>query len=605
MKIVLKTLEWSNMFSYGPNNIIHLDKNPITQLTAINGSGKTSIALIIQELLYSKNIQGIKKGDILNRFIKDNYWNGKLTFYIEKDEYVVSVERRGANSKVILLKNSQDISEHKIPDTYKKIKNILNYEFEVFSQLTYQSSVDLLEFIKATDTNRKKFLINLFNLNKYPTIGEVIKVKLNNIEKQRISTKAKLSTIVDFLNNTIIQEKLIEKSSIEIPEELVIKRNNLENEIKSYQEVCSKIDNNNLLIQEKNSIKLNLTIEEPELVNNKVPQLRREVELLQQDINNLNKKISNLDTSDTCYACHQPIDNSRNIIMIGDIKEEIAKIKNNKDKLETEILEEDNKYNKYLNDLTKWQEAVKNKNRFEQLSQLIDNNIPIDYPDLSNIKQELEKVEKQLLNLKQTKKEVEEYNKKVITHNIKVDTLINQKREFLASKVFVEKELSALDSKVNNLTILRKAFSTTGLVAYKLENITKELEDTINEYLTELSDGQFKVVFRLTGEKLNIIVQDEGKEAPIETVSRGEFSRLQTAILLAVRSILSKIGGNSINLLFLDEISGVLDSDGKEKLIEVLREEDNLNLFLISHDFTHPLLDKVSIEKENKISKIV
>ena len=59
-----------------------------------------------------------------------------------------------------------------------------------------------------------------------------------------------------------------------------------------------------------------------------------------------------------------------------------------------------------------------------------------------------------------------------------------------------------------------------------------------------------------------------------------------------------------MNLLFLDEITGVLDDEGKEKLVDVLREEEDLNVFLISHDFTHPLIDKISIVKENNISKL-
>ena len=67
---------------------------------------------------------------------------------------------------------------------------------------------------------------------------------------------------------------------------------------------------------------------------------------------------------------------------------------------------------------------------------------------------------------------------------------------------------------------------------------------------------------------------------------------------------MSKIGGNHINLLFLDEITGVLDEEGKEKLIEVLQEEFGLNVFLISHDFTHPLIDKIQVKKENNISSI-
>jgi len=70
-KIVLNKLTFSNMFSYGKNNVIDLSNNRITQLTAPNGSGKSSIAMIIQETLFNKNIKGIKKTDILNRWSKE------------------------------------------------------------------------------------------------------------------------------------------------------------------------------------------------------------------------------------------------------------------------------------------------------------------------------------------------------------------------------------------------------------------------------------------------------------------------------------------------------------------------------------------------------
>ena len=60
--IELKKLTFSNMFSYGEKeNSIYFNNNKITQLTAPNGSGKSSIALILQEVLFNKNIKGIKK----------------------------------------------------------------------------------------------------------------------------------------------------------------------------------------------------------------------------------------------------------------------------------------------------------------------------------------------------------------------------------------------------------------------------------------------------------------------------------------------------------------------------------------------------------------
>ena len=167
MEIILKDLKFNNMFSYGSGNTLTLNHSKVTQLTAPNGSGKSTIALIIQELLFGKNIKSIKKGDILNRYLSTSKtWDGSLTFSADNKEYVITSKRTGATTKVSLEEDGIDISEHKVLDTYKKIANILGISFEVFSQLTYQSSTDLLDFIKATDTNRKKFLIKLFGLDK-------------------------------------------------------------------------------------------------------------------------------------------------------------------------------------------------------------------------------------------------------------------------------------------------------------------------------------------------------------------------------------------------------------------------------------------------------
>ena len=198
--ITLNQLSFSNMFSYGNSNKMNLCNNKITQLTAPNGSGKSSIAMIIQEILFNKNVKGIKKSDILNRWAKSKQWSGSIDFEVDNKKYSVSVTRSGAQTKVKLLEDGKDISDHKVLDTYKKIQQILRLDFEVFSQLTYQSSTDLLEFLKATDTNRKKFLINLFNLEKYIQIGERIKSKASVTDRENIKLHGELKSVEDFLN---------------------------------------------------------------------------------------------------------------------------------------------------------------------------------------------------------------------------------------------------------------------------------------------------------------------------------------------------------------------------------------------------------------------
>ena len=47
--IILKTLKWSNCFSYGSNNQLDLQSNIIVQLVGENGAGKSSIPLLLEE----------------------------------------------------------------------------------------------------------------------------------------------------------------------------------------------------------------------------------------------------------------------------------------------------------------------------------------------------------------------------------------------------------------------------------------------------------------------------------------------------------------------------------------------------------------------------
>ena len=609
--ITLKNLVINNMFSYGQNNEIDLNANKITQLTAPNGSGKSSVALILQELLYSKNIKSIKKADILNRYTKNDTWSGKIEFSVDNLDYGVEVKRTKNQSKIQFYQqngsNTVDLTEHKIPDTYKKIQELIGLDFEIFSQLTYQSSTDLLEFLKATDTNRKKFLINLFNLEKYPNIGEVIKMKLSESEKLSYKLDGEMKSIKDFLDEAVIEEK---QKLIEVPKVEESKRTNLakaQNEFNEYESLCKKIDKNNLYIKDRDKLEFDVSLAQPNentAIYDGHARIKEEITALSIHQKNLEKSLKNLDTSDKCYACGQTIDNSQSVMLQSNIEEDLFKTKVKSIELATSIEKVQKEINEHEKKVHDWELNTKSIEKFEQLSQFIDDSIPATYPDFDTLKNEIQVLKDELKNQEYKREEAIESNEKIKSHNTKVDTLIEQKRYFLARQELLNNDILKLKSKIKNLNILRKAFSTTGIVAFKLENLTKELETVINEYLSDLSDGQFQVIFRLNGEKLNIVVINNGQESPIETVSGGEFSRIQTAILLAIRNVLSKIGGNYINLLFLDEITGVLDEAGKEKLIEILQEEDNLNIFLISHDFTHPLIDKISINKKDNVSYI-
>ena len=604
--ITLSNLQFSNMFSYGKENSLDLNRSRITQLTAPNGSGKSSIAMIIQEILFNKNIKGIKKTDILNRWTKDKQWTGSIEFNIDGASYSVAVQRSGASTKVQLFKCGIDISDHKVLDTYKKIQELLGINFEIFSQLTYQSSVDLLEFLKATDTNRKKFLINLFNLEKYIMIGDKIKVQAQSLDKEFSIQKGELKSVEDFLNSTVVPEKKVFAKVVEVDPTIQQRIGVLEQEVKNYKQTCMKIDKNNMYKDEIAQLTFHSGMRKPEEFQfyDEYQTLKSDLIVLKSKMEADEKSLDEIDLTDICPSCGQQMDVSH----LQKLKEEL-KEKNKKDhetynNAMVKASAWSSEITAYNNELRIYNDNQNTIKKFEQLSQLFDKSIPSDYPNIDQINAELDNLKDTYLKQITKAEENNRYNESIAAHNAKVDALTEQKNEFLIRQKSLKDSILSKSNKINSLNILKKAFSTSGIVAFKLENLTKELEVSINYYLSLLSDGQFQVEFTLDKEKLNISVINNGISTPIETVSGGEFSRIQTSILLAIRSLLSKLGGSSINLLFLDEITGVLDDEGKDKLIEVLQNENDLNVFLISHDFTHPLIDKISIVKNDNISSI-
>ena len=604
--ITLSNLQFSNMFSYGKENSLDLNRSRITQLTAPNGSGKSSIAMIIQEILFNKNIKGIKKTDILNRWTKDKQWTGSIEFDIDGASYSVAVQRSGASTKVQLLKCGIDISDHKVLDTYKKIQELLGINFEIFSQLTYQSSVDLLEFLKATDTNRKKFLINLFNLEKYIMIGDKIKIQAQSLDKEFSIQKGELKSVEDFLNSTVVPEKKTFAKVVEVDPTIQQRIGVLEQEVKNYKQTCMKIDKNNMYKDEIAQLTFHSGMRKPEEFQfyDEYQTLKSDLIVLKSKMEADEKSLDEIDLTDICPSCGQQMDVSH----LQKLKEEL-KEKNKKDhetynNAMVKASAWSSEITAYNNELRIYNDNQNTIKKFEQLSQLFDKSIPVDYPNIDQINAELDDLKNTYLRQITKAEEDNRYNESIAAHNAKVDALTEQKNEFLIRQKSLKDSILSKSNKINSLNILKKAFSTSGIVAFKLENLTKELEVSINYYLSLLSDGQFQVEFTLDKEKLNISVINNGISTPIETVSGGEFSRIQTSILLAIRSLLSKLGGSSINLLFLDEITGVLDDEGKDKLIEVLQNENDLNVFLISHDFTHPLIDKISIVKNDNISSI-
>ena len=596
--ITLKKLSWDNCFSYGAGNELVLDDNTVTQIIGTNGMGKSSIPLIIEEVLYNKNSKGIKKADIPNRYINNGY-SIKLEFCKGSDEYRIFVDRK-SSIKVKLEENGEDISSHTATNTYKTLQQIIGVDFKTFSQLVYQNTNASLQFLTATDSNRKKFLIDLLHLEDYVELFEIFKEAAKETNTLITSSKSKIATIEKWLEDNKLEDtNILPTKNIEINSEIEEKAlRSLQVEFENISEKNKKISRNNGLIDVLKNLDLQKAeLNNPgEIISNE--EQRDELFKWKAVKSNAEKTLQKLGKlGNKCHVCEQDVDKQFKDDLIIKENEEIVVAD-----IEIERLEEE------VNNIGRHNMEVK---KFERLQQdwtntfrSVDRTLPSKLVDAKELQEKIVEAQEEVRIKKLEMEAIHNENIQISKRNTRIQVIQEQTQEFLTQLNDATKTLNQHAELDANLEILKKAFSTNGLLAYKIENLVVELEEVANTYLAELSDGRFTLGFNVQKDKLNVEITDNGNIVDILALSSGELARVNTATLIAIRKLMSSISKSKINILFLDEVINVLDDAGREKMVELLTKEDELNTYVVSHGWTHPLLDKIEVVKNGNVSKL-
>ena len=596
--ITLKTLKWDNCFSYGKDNSINLNNSTLTQLVGTNGMGKSSIPLIIEEVLYNKNSKGIKKADIQNRFINAGY-NIHLTFAVEDKDYSIDVSRSRGSIKVKLFEGTEDISSHTATNTYKSVEQILGLDFKTFTQLVYQNTNASLQFLTATDANRKKFLIELLNLEDYVSYYDVFRELARTSGQEVAELDGKSKTIIKWLDENKLSDSTI-LPMIKLPEYSEKDEKDLRDlsiDFENISEKNQKINENNTYKQLLSGIDMSIVqshVKPPESYYTLVSD-RGEVEGKMKSLRSKIQEYQELEGQ--CPTCEQEVDHNFIAQLVVDLRTKL--LMSNED-----LREFTEEIDKRKDDEVAYNNYKKEKKEFEDLYSRVDKSLPTEIYNGNDLQEKIATLKKSITHAKSQIQEIATQNEERTKKNTRVQVILEQTAEFEKELEGITDKLSKVEEKAGHIEVLKKAFSTNGLIAYKIENMVKELEDLANDYLAELSDGRFSINFVVTNDKLNVEVTDEGNIIDITALSSGELTRVNTATLIAIRKLMSSISKSRINVLFLDEVINVLDEQGREKLVEVLLKEEGLNTYIVSHGWTHPLLDKIEVLKTENISRL-
>jgi len=467
IKWIPKKFEFSNIFSYGENNVLDFSKmKDLIGLFSKNASGKSSLFHILSFCLFDKCSETSRTAKMMNTQ-KDTF-KCKFNFLLNGEDYFI--ERIGKKDKKGNVK--VDVSFYKIKNGNKLELNgegrystndvirdyVGTFDDFILTSLSLQGGKSL-SFIELGQTEKKDLLIKFMGIDVFDNLETcaskklqeiILDLKKDNIEQlnqdssdysknleflleNTVEIKEKLSIENDQLNNitTLIEnenKKLIplqyvpKKSLEQYKKDLVIKK---ENEISTLSSIS---ENKN--IEKQLSIEIEkLTIykekfEETNLLNNvtEYQNISKELEIkthcFEKEkviINSKIEKLKNLESHKYDPSCQYCIDNvfvkdaikTREELITDKLRmsELINKLSELKNKKESfgDILEQYEKYKKLL-------EEINNKNKKQYL---ISNT-------LLKLQNELQSISSSVLNIES---EINQYiqSEDNIKHNLIIE----------------------------------------------------------------------------------------------------------------------------------------------------------------------------------------
>ena len=140
---------------------------------------------------------------------------------------------------------------------------------------------------------------------------------------------------------------------------------------------------------------------------------------------------------------------------------------------------------------------------------------------------------------------------------------------------------------------LARMFGKNGIQAIMIENAIPELEEEANRILSRVSDNAMHVTLETqrdtrTGgvaETLDIKISDDLGTRNYELFSGGEAFRINFALRIALSRMLARRAGARLRTLVIDEGFGTQDTQGLERLVEVIKaiQYDFAKIIIITH----------------------
>lgn len=596
-----------------------------------NGSGKSSVFESIIFALFEETSNGEK--DVSTRGSKEGY-NITLRFNVDGIPYVIN--RKAKGKSVSIYKDNIDISARTKSETNKIIQSVIGINKSIFLDsifLSQNANTNLATLSPTARRERLEILTNTdYTINLFK---EKLKELQQEYESMCVSNQLELNKLtgkLETINNqkykiqttlNEIEEKINERNKLGNIEEIQNQIDNLNNEITNLSDEIPQIDTDVQNINEELELIRNSRLEKQTIKDTKSNEIENQRTMcndIQKEITRLdniihynlismerlNNEIKQIRNSDTCPTCGRKYENvnEEHITKLIEEKQlEINNLQTENDNTDKQIIDNETNLN------TEIEKGKLMKQEMDNITQEI-NTIDIEIQNKEKEVVALNNQKTQILqNIQLKNNNIVNFNNMITEiKNIEIpdktqyesmlNDLCNEEQQIKNNETTINEDLNKYNTNVevlkHSVQLVTKEFRT-----YLLKNSLQYLNSVLKKYSTILFSNEKDVIFISEDDtKLDIYLGD----ASYESLSGGERTRVDIALLLAQKSLANMIGNISCNIIILDEVLGYCDAQAESVVVNLLCSELNTieSIYMISHKEIPIGYDKEMIIVKNK-----
>lgn len=592
-----------------------------------NGAGKSTIYDAICWVLFGKTHRKTSGDEVVNNVAKKD-----CIVVLEFDQYIVCRCRKfksdfsddrlgdfspsGSNSYVFENVNGKykNIGYDNAKDTQTIIDNLINVSEATFKAITYFGQGNLQSLVGGSDATIKRVFEESFGFVELREMQDKIKPLIKACKDDLQKKENSLEIVEVKINENNSQKEMWASNCKEWDESKKREISEIETELSEYEDIPTFFDPDpepydgdiDRLDNEIKSLK-----DDKEHYTSQVDSAKNELRAKEGFLDKLNIKLKYkqkelLKIKDAigkkCPTCQQFISASDVEKGMFDLVEEINGIKverkNAKDKINsatqkvwfhTEQLK--SKTDK-IDELTEKRDELYKKNR----PVVLENQV---------IMQKSKRKRKLKDDLIRKRGEKNPLHGQAQAFEDKGALLESEKR-------ILEKDVSNLKQRLDNLNDLSYIYGDQGLKAWLLDSITPEINRAIHKYMVELNSdiavtvsSQKKLKNGDLREKFSIDIINKNGGSKYTLNSSGEQRFIDIAVAFAFNSVCRAASKCPIDVLFLDEPFESLDSVASEKAVNlinniIINEIDNV--FIISHNaaVANLIANTITVIRKNK-----